>query len=58
MKTQFFDFIQSELEHTLETLTRKTEEDFLIHFDISDKGRLILSEKFTAFKQATTSLKS
>ena len=49
-KKRFFDFIQGELEWSLEKLTSLAERDISTYFEYTHEGILHLGEKFFKFK--------
>jgi len=50
-KQAFFDFIQGDLESSLEALNKRNEEDWLNYVEYDLNGRLIQGEKFIKYKE-------
>ena len=57
-KTAFFDFLQGELEGSLEKLNKKNEEDWQVYLEVDGFDELFLGERFTKFKTDINNLKS
>lgn len=53
----FFDFIQGDLEKSLEALNKKMEDNWLNHVEYDTQGKMVLSQKFIRFKENVTSLR-
>ena len=56
-KQAFFDFIQGDLEKSLELLNAKNEEDWLSFLDEGHDGRPCNGEGFTKYKEEITTLR-
>lgn len=56
-KQQFFDFIQADLEKSLEMLVKKNEEDWLTYLETNGMGMMQLTDKFFAYKQNIVTLR-
>ena len=56
-KQAFFDFIQGDLERSLEALNKRMEENWLDKLEYDVQGRLLIGMKFVKFKEAVTSLR-
>lgn len=57
-KTVFFDFIQADLESSLEKLNKRNEEDWQLHLEIDYEGKIHLGERFFRYKQDVNNLRS
>ena len=55
-KLSFFDFMQGDLEASLEKLNKRNEEDWLTYIDTDSSNRMHLGENFFKFKQEVNSL--
>lgn len=53
-KQAFFDFIQGDLERSLEALNKRMEENWLDYVEYDIKGKLILGLKFNRYKETVT----
>lgn len=53
-KQAFFDFIQGDLERSLEALNKRMEENWLDYVEYDVQGRLILGQKYIRFKETVT----
>lgn len=49
-KQQFFDFIQADLERSLEMLNKKNEEEWVTYLETNQMGMIQLTDKFFAYK--------
>jgi predicted restriction endonuclease len=56
-KQQFFDFIQSDLERSLEMLNKKNEEEWVGYLETNGLGMIQLTDKFFAYKQNIVTLR-
>ena len=56
-KQTFFDFIQGELEASLEKLNKKMEEDWTLRLDLSEMGGLFIGRRFCDYKAAVVDLR-
>jgi len=54
----FFDFIQSDLESSLEKLNKRNEEDWQLHLEVDGYGAIHLGERFFKYKQDVNNLRS
>ena len=57
-KQQFFDFLQSDLESSLEKLNKKNEEEWVTYVETNELGQLQLTDKFFAYKQEIVTLRT
>lgn len=57
-KTAFFDFMQGELEASLEKLNKKNEEDWQVYMEVDGFQELFLGKRFFDFKTTINSLKN
>lgn len=56
-KQVFFDFIQAELESSLEKLNKRNEEDWQHYLEVDTQGRNIIGPTFQRFKDQVMQLK-
>lgn len=56
-KQQFFDFIQADLEQSLEMLNKKNEEEWVVMLETNELGQLQMTDKFFAYKQQIVTIK-
>ena len=56
-KQFFFDFLQGELELSLERLNKRNEEEWSERLDVDSEGRLMIGERFTKYRQDVISLR-
>ena len=56
-KQVFFDFIQGDLEGSLEKLNKKNEEEWQHHLDVDSYGSIHLGDRFFKYKQDVNTLK-
>ena len=56
-KQSFFDFIQGELEASLEKLNKRMEENWLEKLDYNEMGKLIIGRKFNDYKAQVVDLR-
>jgi len=56
-KQRFFDFLQGDLERSLEMLNKKNEEDWQLYLDTDTFGMLHLGEKFFRYKQEVNNMR-
>jgi hypothetical protein len=56
-KTAFFDFLQGDLEMSLEKLNKKNEEDWQVYLEVDAFQELLLGERFYKFKTEINGLK-
>lgn len=57
-KQIFFDFIQADLESSLEKLNKRNEEDWQLYVEVDGQGAIHLGERFFRYKQDVNSLKT
>ena len=57
-KRVFFDFIQAELESSLEKLNKRNEEDWQHYLEVDTQGRNIIGPTFQRFKDQVMQLKN
>ncbi len=53
----FFDFIQTDLEHSLEMLNKKNEEEWVDYLEANGMGMIQMTDKFFAYKQNIVTLR-
>lgn len=56
-KSQFFDFIQGDLEASLEKLNKRNEEDWQLYLEVDGFGAIHLGDRFFKYKQDVNSLR-
>jgi hypothetical protein len=56
-KQQFFDFIQADLERSLEMLNKKNEEEWVSYLETNGMGVIQLTDKFFEYKQRIVTLR-
>ena len=56
-KQFFFDFIQADMERSLENLNKRMEEYWLENLDIDARGRMQMGQRFIKYKESVTSLR-
>lgn len=56
-KQQFFDFLVKDLERTLETLTKYSEEKWSEYLEFDSHGLLIMAKKFFEYKTKVNSVR-
>lgn len=57
-KQRFFDFIQGDLESSLEKLNKRNEEDWYSYVDVNAFKEIHLGEKFFKYKEEINTLRS
>lgn len=56
-KQAFFDFIQGDMERSLEALNKKMERNWLDELEYDTVGRMLIGQKFIRYKEQVTSLR-
>jgi hypothetical protein len=56
-KQQFFDFLVKDLERTLETLTKYSEEKWSEYLEFDSHGLLVMGKKFFEYKTKVNSVR-
>lgn len=57
-KQRFFDFIQGDLESSLEKLNKRNEEDWQQYLEVDGFGAIHLGDRFFRYKQEVNNLRS